>query len=372
MKEQVEVKLGPNFKLDFSQFNMNIKLSKPFEEDFNFNEVLVQDFDDDYHKEKDPEMVLYNKAKGLLNQYSNYTLYEEAIETYEQYMETLYEKYGGKKYFKKMFKSGLIDEFIPTKPILRRTSTITNLIKYGVHNANFMSNLSKIQVQKLIERVNEISTQDVINILNQSEDPYGITYNDLFVVDDKRFEQDADALKVALMKDDKKKNNVTQTDALLGYFEPDKLIEKIPSLTRLCSTGFDIDEYNEKHNTTEDERNRLVNINGRYVTNMDMEKYELRKYLLEGLGIDIEEDRKKKKCYKKAAKKSITSSAIRDHIKDKSFKKAIEKQSEDCATRALQQISEELGTNFSSMSEYTSTIMDEISDKQMDNVIKKY
>ena len=44
MKEQVEVKLGPNFKLDFSQFNMNIKLSKPFEEDFNFNEVLVQDF----------------------------------------------------------------------------------------------------------------------------------------------------------------------------------------------------------------------------------------------------------------------------------------------------------------------------------------
>ena len=75
MKEQVEVKLGPNFKLDFSQFNMNIKLSKPFEEDFNFNEVLVQDFDDDYHKEKDPEMELYNKAKGLLNQYSNYTLY---------------------------------------------------------------------------------------------------------------------------------------------------------------------------------------------------------------------------------------------------------------------------------------------------------
>ena len=86
----------------------------------------------------------------------------------------------------------------------------------------------------------------------------------------------------------------------------------------------------------------------------------------------LEEDRKKKKCYKKAAKKAITSSAIRDHIKDKSFKKAIEKQSEDCATRALQQISEELGTNFSSMSEYTSTIMDEISDKQMDNVIKKY
>ena len=370
--ERIEVKLGANFKLDFSQFNMNIKLNKPFEDDFDFNEVLVQDFDDDYHKEKDPEMVLYNKAKGLLNQYSNYSLYEEAIETYEQYMETLYEKYGGKKYFKKMFKSGLIDEFIPTKPILRRTSTITNLIKYGVHNANFMSNLSKIQVQKLIEHVNELSTQDVINILNQSEDPYGITYNDLFVVDDRRFEQDADALKVALMKDEKKKNNISQTDALLGYFEPNKISEKTPSLTRICSTGFDIDEYNEKHNTSEEDKNKLVNINGRYVTNRDMEKYELRKYLLEGLGIDIEEDRKKKKCYKKAAKKAISSSAIRDYIKDKSFKKSVDKQAEECVMDAMKEISEALGKDYSSMDAYTSDLLADIADTQMDNVIKKY
>ena len=84
------------------------------------------------------------------------------------------------------------------------------------------------------------------------------------------------------------------------------------------------------------------------------------------------EDRKKKKCYKKAAKKAISSSAIRDYIKDKSFKKSVDKQAEECVMDAMKEISEALGKDYSSMDAYTSELLADIANTEMDNVIKKY
>ena len=56
----------------------------------------------------------------------------------------------------------------------------------------------------------------------------------------------------------------------------------------------------------------------------------------------------------------------------KSFKKSVDKQAEECVMDAMKEISEALGKDYSSMDAYTSELLADIADTEMNNVIKKY
>lgn len=97
-------------------------------------ESEVNDFGDDYHKPpiEDQSMLdrdLVSRVKGLKRRYRDFGEYSHAMELLEKYMSVLVEAYGGKKKYKFMKDLGLVKEYIPILPTLRKIKRNIPFIK---------------------------------------------------------------------------------------------------------------------------------------------------------------------------------------------------------------------------------------------------
>jgi hypothetical protein len=85
----------------------------------------VNDFGDDYHK-PDIEASITDseslrRVKSLKRRYRDFGEYCDAVIVFEDYMEELVYRYGGKKRFKNLMLMGMVKEYIPVVPQLKKT-----------------------------------------------------------------------------------------------------------------------------------------------------------------------------------------------------------------------------------------------------------
>lgn len=132
-------------------------------------EVYVLDFQDNYHRTYEPKNELEAEARNIKGRYRNINKYRDAVNVYHEYMDYLYQKYGGKKIFKLRKKMGDVDDFIPPKPRIKKTKEMKFLKKNKivlsvVDNKNFIDYDAMEKMAKLysgdIEDVKLVSSKD--------------------------------------------------------------------------------------------------------------------------------------------------------------------------------------------------------------------
>jgi hypothetical protein len=120
----------------------------------------VNDFGDEYHSEEamisESEREVMRQIRSLKRKYRDPYEYSLAKDLYISYTENLIEKYGGKKRFARMYKFGLVSEYIPFCPELRRTKKNQWFWKYGMPLG------SKIEVEFKLPpyKISKVNTVD--------------------------------------------------------------------------------------------------------------------------------------------------------------------------------------------------------------------
>lgn len=88
-------------------------------------EPQIHDFGDDYHKPDSEEELagssLMVKVKKIRRRYRDWFDYSDACILYDQYMESVIAKYGGKKAFKLALLLGQVNDYFPNYPELKKT-----------------------------------------------------------------------------------------------------------------------------------------------------------------------------------------------------------------------------------------------------------
>lgn len=96
-------------------------------------EPRIRDFDDDYHL-PDPEEVvefsLLAQVKKIRRRYNNWFDYVDACNLYDEYMAELIDSYGGMKKFKLAALMGVVREYIPNYPELKKTRRNRFFVKH--------------------------------------------------------------------------------------------------------------------------------------------------------------------------------------------------------------------------------------------------
>ena len=93
----------------------------------------VQSFNDNYHRDKgDVTIEEENEVRKLKRRYPKYTDWYDAKMVYDDYMEKLYQKYGGINTFNLLFKYGRIPEYVPPEPKIKPTALNKTLLKNKV------------------------------------------------------------------------------------------------------------------------------------------------------------------------------------------------------------------------------------------------
>lgn len=105
-------------------------LDNDFSTDIGFPEYNEDRYE--YYYKGIGEDSILNRIKGIKKRYMNFFDYQNALDTYNEYMEYLYDIYGSKKILKKMIKLELVTEDIPKKPTLKNTKANRDYIKYGI------------------------------------------------------------------------------------------------------------------------------------------------------------------------------------------------------------------------------------------------
>ena len=88
-------------------------------------ESLVNDFDDDYHKEEmstaSISRSVVGKLKNLKKLYRDFGEYCDAMTLINDYLDTLIDIYGGKRRLKLLIQLGLVKHYLPPIPVLKKT-----------------------------------------------------------------------------------------------------------------------------------------------------------------------------------------------------------------------------------------------------------
>lgn len=96
-------------------------------------QVRVFDYGDNYHNDdSDIDSVLVKKVRAMSSRPRTLTEYYESSELYWEYMHKLYEKHGGKRFFKMKLRDGVIDDYVPPKP-RPKSKAIRKMGKAGIH-----------------------------------------------------------------------------------------------------------------------------------------------------------------------------------------------------------------------------------------------
>lgn len=135
----------------------------------------VQSFNDNYHREKgDVTIEEEEEVRKLKRRYPKYTDWYEAKMVYDDYMEKLYQKYGGINTFNLLFKYGRISEFVPPEPKIKPTTLNKTLLKNNVilspksKDRENTINLFELSFNELLELLgvdpNEVEEYDIKTI----------------------------------------------------------------------------------------------------------------------------------------------------------------------------------------------------------------
>ena len=126
----------------------------------------LQSFGDNYHREKgDITTEEEQEARSLKRRYPQYTDYCDAMAIYNDYMEKLYEKYGGKEVFKVLEKYGKIVEYVPPEPKIKPTAVNKSFQKHQV----VLSPKSKSK-ENFVDIIS-MTIEEICNFMNTVIDP---------------------------------------------------------------------------------------------------------------------------------------------------------------------------------------------------------
>ena len=344
-----------------------------------FDVVYVQDLGDDYHKPKSEADSLYMKVRSITSQYYDVLLYNEHIEIYNEYMEMLYAKYGGKEVFDIYRAEGMIDEFIPNKPRLKKNNVaVDDYRKYGILSSHATDKYNRMQWDKVINNAMKVAYDnlryeaecrgifDEAYMEYDSEVDYNRSddINELHAVNYRLGEGNSASrtrsryAKVGYeLFEDFYNSNRGSHDS--GEFELDKKI-KYPSISEALSDNYDPDDYFISESEKEGKKYNYIGVNGRMVSQDQYAEYEfyetmdklgwdsnkLRRFFdKENSGYDTSIDEMFKKTKKKKSKKD----------KKKNKKKAV---------RAAEELLMEIGNasnseySYSSFEDYESAMLD--------------
>lgn len=328
-----------------------------------FDVIYCQDFDDDYHQETDDELKIIQKARNLKSQYYDVNLYNEAKDVYDEYMEMLYEKYGGKKIFKRQKKAGCVSEFIPIKPMLKRTTKINKMIKCNMSHSVFFSDLSKHDKDMAVQNAIEAGEEFLRYIIDEyyfDMDDEDITFNDLFEFTFEHDDSSVDLLRLMVMNKEENTSNkrdaVETFDSFVNYVENKKTYGneqvKVPGLVDIFATDYDESKFGKKKSEVKGDKNRIVSVGGRFITSKAKKMYDLNTSMKENLGIDIIEYLKNSPRYKKRNKKKAKKGLVgkyKNLSKDKS-KDIIHEENTEAIMEAVKEMMPE--SNFTEISDY--------------------
>lgn len=128
------------------------------QDDFLF-EVYAVDFGDNYHRtENEPSSELERAAKKIRRRYKDVNQYLEALSVYKEYMARLMLRHGGPKLFKIKLRDGMIPEFVPPKPRIKKTPLNKAILKKGIV---ISSTDSRKVNEDIVERTAQALSKDV-------------------------------------------------------------------------------------------------------------------------------------------------------------------------------------------------------------------
>lgn len=342
-----------------------------------FDTVYVQDFGDDYHKPKSEADSLQMKVRSLTSQYYDVLLYNEHIEIYNEYMEMLYAKYGGKDIFDIYRTEGMVDEFIPNKPRLKKNNVaVDDYRKYGIISSHVTDKYNRMQWQKVISDAMSVAYEN----LRYEAELRGV-YDDSYLISDFEIDHNSDDMNelkaVQYQMGNTSSNKSRSKYAKVGYelfedfydsnrsssdrgeFELDKKI-KYPSITEALSENYDPDDYFISESEKEGKKYNYIGINGRMVSQDQYAEYEFYE-VMDKLGWD---SNKLRRFFDKENSGYDTSidEMFRRTKKKKSKKE--KKKNKKKAVRAAEELLMEIGNSsnsdnsFSSFEEYESAMLD--------------
>lgn len=108
--------------------------------DFLFNPVF-NDFDDGYYQKSFVQNDLMASIKRLRRRYGNYFQWAEAMNIYEEYMETLVEKYGSMRVIKNALHYDLMPDPVPAKPKLKNNKKNRQFMNSGIVPSERIANV---------------------------------------------------------------------------------------------------------------------------------------------------------------------------------------------------------------------------------------
>lgn len=96
----------------------------------------VNDFGDEYHQYDDDVQIvdaqMLKEIKTIKRRYRDFDEWYDAITLFNDYMQLIVDKYGGKKKFKFFYKLNMVKEYIPVYPVLRRIKVNMPYIKKNI------------------------------------------------------------------------------------------------------------------------------------------------------------------------------------------------------------------------------------------------
>ena len=132
----------------------------------------VNDYGDDYHKpeEEVKKNELELEVRKLKRRYRSFDEWCDAINAYNNYMENLISKYGGKKKFKLYYAIGLVKEYIPKyKPELRHTKNNRPYIKEGKPREQYKTEAFMLPVPIEYKTFKPVRSIDIIKRKGKSK-----------------------------------------------------------------------------------------------------------------------------------------------------------------------------------------------------------
>ena len=216
-------------------------------------EVYVNDFNDNYHKENEPSNELERLAKKIRRRYRVMSDYMNAMIIYEDYMNVLAVKHGGRDSLQIKIDSGVMDDFIPAKPRMR--NTVTN--KYLIKNKIIISNVKN-------RMIDEDGIELLTNNIDKVNDIKLVVYDDIFV---------SKILKDGIINlSDKRLKSIQTLDLLSNFIEAreklkkSKVKEYYPSLRDVMSGDY----INKIKDTTEEDE--TIFHHGKFMRRGDVEE----------------------------------------------------------------------------------------------------
>ena len=279
--------------MGFENLNFSIRKKKIKK----FDTIYVQDFGDDYHDDRNNRDDMDIKVRAIKSMYNNFSQYIQAKEVYENYMEMLYDKYGGEKIFNTLSIDGGITDYVPPMPKLKNNAVSTNdFVKYGITNSGFASKMSAYTVKEIMKGVNNT----IQEMLKYEEEMYGYDEDqyledDDFLKPEYRWDNMEDSEINAIAKVTKHTNTTSKDNDRSRVYTPTELTDRFysaqngydpndpfndgrryPTLAEALSDDFDPDKYDIDRKMKEDgEANKLYNLDGRMVTKEAIKDHEL-------------------------------------------------------------------------------------------------